>query len=232
MRSLILRVNPLVLIAVGLCSLAGSFAIRDLRVALLAAGVYAVAAILLLPSWRFPLLCLGFTSIAAASIVYSTWRLGGHDEREALTAGLRIVVLAWPGSVAVGYLDPSRLADYLAQTLKLPARFVAAFSAALQHFASLGSAWQQLDRSRRVRGFGPSRSPIATGRYAADMSFGLLVNALRGASQSSIAMDARGFADAHDRTWAEPAPWTRLDLMGLFAAIALGAVAPILAVSS
>lgn len=232
MRSLILHVNPLVLIAVGLCSLLGSFAIRDLRVALIAVGVYAVAAILLLPSWRFPLLCLGFTSFAAISIVYSTWRLGGHDEREALTAGLRIVVLAWPGSVAVGYLDPSRLADYLAQTLKLPARFVAAFSAALQRFASLGSAWQQLDRARRVRGFGPSRNPIATGRYAADMSFGLLVNALRGASQSSIAMDARGFADAHDRTWAEPAPWTRLDLIGLAFAIALGAVAPILAASS
>lgn len=232
MRSLILHVNPLVLIAVGLCSLLGSFAIRDLRVALIAVGVYVVAAILLLPSWRFPLLCLGFTSFAAISIVYSTWRLGGHDEREALTAGLRIVVLAWPGSVAVGYLDPSRLADYLAQTLKLPARFVAAFSAALQRFSSLGSAWQQLDRARRVRGFGPSRNPIATGRYAADMSFGLLVNALRGASQSSIAMDARGFADAHDRTWAEPAPWTRLDLIGLVVAAVLGAVAPILALSS
>lgn len=231
MKSFILRVNPLVLIAVGLCSLLGSFAIRDLRVALIAAAAYAVAALLFLPSWRFPLLCLGFTSIAAASIVYSTWRLGGHDEREAITAGLRIVVLAWPGSVAAGYIDPSRLADYLAQTLRLPARFVAAFSAALQRFASLGSAWQQLDRARRMRGFGPSRNPIATGRYAADMSFGLLVNALRGASQSSIAMDARGFADAHDRTWAEPALWTRLDLMGLAVAIALGAVAPILAVA-
>jgi len=231
MKSFILRVNPLVLIAVGLCSLLGSFAIHDLKVALIAAGVYGVAALLFVPSWRFPLLCLGFTSIAAASIVYSTWRGGGHDEREAITAGLRIVVLAWPGSVAAGYIDPSRLADYLAQTLRLPARFVAAFSAALQRFASLGSAWQQLDHARRMRGFGPSRNPIANGRYAASMSFGLLVNALRGASQSAIAMDARGFADAHDRTWAEPALWTRLDLMGLAVAIALGAVAPILAVS-
>ena len=224
MRSLILRVNPLVLIAVGLCSLLGSFAIRDLRVALIAAGIYAIAAIALLPSWRFPLLCLGFTSIAALSIVYSTWRLGGHDEREAVMAGLRIVVLAWPGSVALGYMDPSRLADYLAQSLHLPARFVAAFSAALQRFAGFHTSWQQLDRARRMRGFGPSRNPIATGKYAADMSFGLLVNALRGASQSSIAMDARGFAEAHDRTWAEPAPWTRLDLLGLAVAVGLGIV--------
>lgn len=230
MKSLILRVNPLVLLAVGLFSLAGSFAIRDFQVAVLAASAYALAAIVFLPSWRYPLACLAFSALAALSIVYSTWRLGGHDEREAVTAGLRILVLAWPGSVAVGYVDPSRLADYLAQTLRLPARFVAAFSAALQRFASLGEAWQQLDRARRVRGFGPSRNPVETGRYAADMSFGLLVNALRGASQSSIAMDARGFADAHDRTWAEPAPWTRLDLGGLAVAVALGAVAPVLAV--
>jgi energy-coupling factor transport system permease protein len=231
MRSLILRLNPLVLVAVGLGSLAGSFAIRDLRVAVIAVSAYAVAAVVFLPSWRYPLLCLGFTSFAALSVVYSTWRLGGHDEREALTAGLRILVLAWPGSVAVGYLDPSRLADYLAQSLRLPARYVAAFSAALQRFAGLSSAWQQLDRARRVRGFGPTRSPFATARYAADMSFGLLVSALRGASQSAIAMDARGFAGAHDRTWAEPAPWTRLDLMGVAVAFALGAVAPILAAS-
>lgn len=230
MRSLILRVNPLVLMSVGICSLLGAFAIRDLRIALIAAGAYAVAAVVLLPSWRFPLLCLGFTSIAAASIVYSTWRGGGHDEREAVTAGLRIVVLAWPGSVALGYMDPSRMADYLAQSLHLPSRFVAAFSAALQRFAGFHTAWQQLDRSRRMRGFGPSRNPIATGKYAANMSFGLLVNALRGASQSAIAMDARGFADAHERTWAEPAHWTRLDAMGVALAVALGAVAPILAV--
>ena len=229
MRSLVLRVNPLVLIAVGLFSLIGSFFIRDFNTAVVAFGAYVLAAILFAPSWRYPAVCLAFSILAAASIVYSTWRLGGHDEREAFTAGLRILVLAWPGSVAVGYLDPSRLADYLAQSLHLPARFVAAFSAALQRFTSLGEAWQQLDRSRRIRGFGPSRNPIATVKYAANMSFGLLVTALRGASQSAIAMDARGFATAHHRTWAEPAPWTRLDRAGLALAIALGAVAPVLA---
>ena len=228
MRSLILRANPLVLISVGLFSLLGSFFIRDLDTGLIAFGAYVVAALLLLPGWRYPLACLAFSTVAALSIVYSTWRLGGHDEREAMTAGLRIIVLACPGSIAVGYLDPSRLADYLAQSLRLPARFVAAFSAALQRFTNLGEAWQQLDRARRIRGFGPSRNPVATGRYAANMSFGLLVTALRGASQSAIAMDARGFATAHHRTWAEPAPWTRLDLIGVGIALILGAVAPVL----
>lgn len=228
MRSLVLRVNPLVLLSIGLLSLVGSFFIRDLRTAVIALGAYAIAALLFLPGWRFPLACLGFSAFAALSIAYSSWRLGGHDDRQAVTAGLRIIVLAWPGSVAIGFLDPSRLADYLAQSLRLPPRFVAAFSSALQRFAGLGGAWQQLDRARRARGFGPSRNPVATGAYAANMSFGLLVNALRGATQSAIAMDARGFAGAHRRSWAEPAPWTRLDLMVLALAIALGAVAPVL----
>lgn len=229
MRRAILCANPLVLICVGFFSLAGSFFIRDLRTATIAVLAYGLAALLLLPSWRYPLLCLGFTALAAASVIYSTWRLGGRDVDKAITAGLRIIVLAWPGSVAVGYIDTSRLADYLAQCLRLPARFVAAFSAALQRFTSLGQAWQQLDRARRIRGYGPSRNPVATIGYAVNMSFGLLVAALRGASLSAIAMDARGFATAHHRTWAEPAPWTQRDRVSLLVALALGAVAPLLA---
>ncbi|MFI5430036.1 energy-coupling factor transporter transmembrane component T family protein [Aeromicrobium sp. UC242_57] len=189
---------------------------------------YLLAALLLLPGWRYPLVCLLFTAFASATIVYSTWRLGGRDVEQAFTAGLRIMVLAWPGSVMAGYVDPTRLADYLAQTLHLPARLMAAFAAALQKFTGFGLAWQQLERVRRVRGFGASRSPLAQGRHAANMSFALLVHAMRGATTTSIAMDARGFTNAHGRTWAEPAPWTRLDKGVLVVAGLLGAV-PIVA---
>jgi energy-coupling factor transport system permease protein len=227
-RTAVLRLNPLAQLSIGLFSLLGSFWIRSLPVALVALGAYALAAVLLLPGWRYPLACLGFTAIAAVTIVYSTWRVGGHELDEAFTAGLRIVVLAWPGSVMAGYVDPSRFADYLAQTLRVPARLIAAFAAAMQKFTGFGLAWQQLERVRRVRGFGPTRNPVANGRYAANMSFALLVQALRGASATSIAMDARGFATAQGRTWAEPAPWTRLDLAGVTVAVLLGA-APVLA---
>lgn len=223
-----LRVNPLAQLTVGFFSLLGSFWIRSLPVALIALGAYVVAAAILLPGWRYPLLCLGFTALAAVTIVYSTWRLGGHDIEEALAAGVRIVVLAWPGSVMAGYIDPSRLADYLAQTLRMPARLIAAFAAALQKFTGFGLAWQQLERVRRVRGFGASRNPVANGRHAANMSFALLVQAMRGATSTSIAMDARGFATAHGRTWALPAPWTRLDALAIVVAALLGAV-PIIA---
>ncbi|MCL3816902.1 energy-coupling factor transporter transmembrane component T [Aeromicrobium wangtongii] len=224
MRSLVVRLNPLVLFAFGLFSLIGSLFVRDLTTAAWAVGAYAAAALLFLPSWRYPVVCLLLSAVAAATIVYSTWRLGGRDEQEALTAGLRILVLAWPGSVMLGYLDPARLGDYLAQSLRLPARMVAAFSAALQRFLGFHLAWQQLDRVRRARGFGAGRNPFANGPYVADMSFALLVQALRGASASSIAMDARGFATAHDRTWAEPATWSGLDRAAIALAALLGAV--------
>lgn len=227
-RTVVLRLNPLVQLSVGLFSLLGSLWIRSLPIALIALGAYVLAAVILLPGWRYPLACLGFTAIAAVTIVYSTWRLGGHDEKEAVTAGIRIVVLAWPGSVMAGYVAPSSLADYLAQTLRLPARMIAAFAAALQRFTGFGLAWQQLERVRWVRGFGPKRNPIANGRYAANISFALLVQAMRGASASAIAMDARGFATAQNRTWAEPAPWTRLDIAGLVVAALLGCI-PIVA---
>jgi len=221
---LVLRLNPLVQLSFGLFSLLGSFWIRSLPVALIALGAYVVAALILLPGWRYPLVCFGFSAIAAVTIIYSTWRLGGRDLEVAATAGLRIMVLAWPGSVMAGYVDPSRFADYLAQSLRLPARLIGAFAAALQRFAGFGLAWQQLERVRRARGFGPTRNPIANGRYAANMAFALLVQAMRGASQSAIAMDARGFATAHERTWAEPAPWSRLDRVGLIAAALLGMI--------
>lgn len=223
-----LRVNPLAQLTVGFFSLLGSFWIDSLPVALIALASYGLVAVLVLPGWKYPLLCLGFTALAAITIVYSTWRLGGRDLEEAVTAGLRIVVLAWPGSVMAGYVDPSRLADYLAQTLHLPARLIAALAAALQKFTGFGLAWQQLERVRRVRGFGASRNPLANGRHAANMSFALLVQALRGATSASIAMDARGFATAQRRTWALPAPWTRLDVLAIVLAALLGVV-PIVA---
>ncbi|HUQ00410.1 MAG TPA: energy-coupling factor transporter transmembrane component T [Aeromicrobium sp.] len=225
----IVRANPLAQLSVGLFALMGSFAIRSLPVALLAVGCYAFAVALAVPSWRYPALCLLFSGIAAVTVVYSTWRLGGHEVREALTAGLRIVMLSWPGSVAVGYVDPARLADFLAQSLRLPARGVAAFAAALQRFASFGHAWTQIERARRVRGMGPSVNPLSWFVHAGSMSFAMLVHALRGASQTSIAMEARGFGEARDRTWAEPATWTRLDVAVLTVALFLGIVAPVAA---
>jgi energy-coupling factor transport system permease protein len=226
-RRWLIEANPLAQASIGFCSLVASYWVDSLPVAGIVLGCYAVAVLAVAPSWRYPLVCLGFSSIAALTITYSTWRLGGHDLPEAVTAGLRILVLAWPGAVALGYVDPARLADYLAQTLRMPARMVAAFAAALQRLVSFGHVWTQLDHVRRVRGHGPTRQPWTWIVHAGSMAFALLVHALRGASQTAIAMDARGFASAHDRTWAEPATWTRLDIAVVVVGTLLGAVAPL-----
>lgn len=225
MRAGVQRLNPLVLLSFGFASLAGSFAVRDLPSALAAATAYALAAVLLLPSWRYPLACLALCGVSAGLVAYSAWRLGNGDH--APVAALRILVLAWPGAVVVGFVDPARLGDYVAQRLHGPDRFVAAFVAALQRVSGLTGTWQQLARVRRVRGLGPTRNPLVAVRYAGSMTFALLADALRGASRTSVAMDSRGFADATRRTWAEPAPWTRADSVGLALAVVLGAVAPV-----
>lgn len=62
--------------------------------------------------------------------------------------------------------------------------------------------------ARRVRGLGPGRKPIARGRHVAALTFGLLVATLRSSGRMAVAMDARGFATARHRTWAEPATWS------------------------
>lgn len=222
MRSLVTRLNPLVLMSFGLASLAGSFAVRDARSAVAAVVAYTVAAVVLLPSWRYPLLCLALCGVSAALVAVSAWRLGNADH--APVAAARILVLAWPGSVMIGFVDPSALGDHVAQRLRVPSRFVASFVAVLQRMTDFSTTWQQLDRTRRVRAMGPGRNPFAWVRHAGSMTFGMLASSLRGAGRMSIAMDARGFATAHRRTWAEPAPWTRLDSAGLAAAVLLGAV--------
>lgn len=229
LRGALLRANPLALLSIGLFALLGGFFVTDLRTGLVAVGAYLAVALLVVPTWRYPLLCLAFSGVAAVTVTYSGWRGNGHELAPAVVQGVRVVMVAWPGSVAIGYVDPARLGDHLAQGLRLPARFVAAFVASLQRFGALTHAWGQLDRSRRARGLGPDwRRPLGVLRWMASMAFALLVHALRGASRTAVAMDARGFATAHDRSWAEPATWSRTDVVVLVGGLLLALVPPVL----
>lgn len=221
MRGWLASLNPLVLLWVGLASLFGSFAIRDVPSAVAGAAAYAVVGLLLLPTWRYPLACLALCGVSAGLVAYSAWRLGNGDH--AVVAALRILVLAWPGAVVIAFIDPSRLGDYAAQRLRVPGRFVASFVAVLQRVTDFQATWQQVSRARRVRAMGPD-GPVGTVRHAGAMTFAMLASSLRGAGRMSIAMDARGFATATHRTWAEPAPWARRDTVGLVVATAVGAV--------
>lgn len=230
MRHAIARANPLAQLSVGVCSLISALFVRDVTTGLVACGAYALAGLLFLPTWRYPLVCLLLSSVTAATLFYSAWRLGGHDVDDGWTAALRVLVVGWPGAVAAGYVEPAALGDYLAQSLRLPARMVAAFSAALQRFADFLHAWDEIGWARRARGIGPSLWTWP--KYAGSMGFAMLVHALRGASQTAIAMDARGFATARGRTWALPATWTRLDVIVVAVSALLGLVAPVATIGS
>lgn len=220
-RALLQGTNPLALVWVGLAALAGSFAVRDLPSAVAAASAWAVAGLLLLPSWRYPLACLALCGVSAGLVAYSAWRLGNPDH--APVAALRILVLAWPGAVVVAFVDPSDLGDELAQRLRVPGRPVAAFVASLQRVGGLGATLQQVHRARRVRGVGPS-GPVSAVRHAGSVTFAMLASALRDAGRTSIAMDARGFATATRRTWAQQVPWTWRDTAVVAGAAVLGFV--------
>jgi energy-coupling factor transporter transmembrane protein EcfT len=61
-------------------------------------------------------------------------------------------------------------------------------------------------------------------RVNASMTVALLVSTMRLSGAMALAMDARGFAGAQRRTWAEPAPWRPADT----ALLALGVVLAVL----
>lgn len=211
--------GALAILVVALVAVPGSVLVRDWRVGLATLAAQAVLLAVALratppvPGVGRPGLLPRVTpaALAAVSVGFSSWLLGGRDVETGLTAALRILVLVLPGLVLASRLDPFALADALAQQVRLPARPVVAVVAALGRLESLGADWHELDRARHARGLGPGRSPVARLRHVAALTFGLLVQAMRQATRMAVAMDARGFAGARRRTWAESARWLRAD---------------------
>jgi energy-coupling factor transport system permease protein len=228
MRGVIPAVNPLVLLSIGVVAFFQSFFIRDVVTALCALALWLLLAALFLPTWRYPLVALFVATLSAAMVSYSTWRSGVHDPNVLAAACIRIVILAWPGSAVLAYLNMARLGDYLAQSLKLPARSVAAVGVGLQRFDQLAVVFSDASRARRVRGLAPSFGSPRWISQMGQLAFVVLVAALRGAMWSAIAMDGRGFATASSRTWAEPAVWTRRDKIALGTLIVVAAGALVL----
>lgn len=222
------RCGPLALLVASLLPAAGSLAIDDPVVG--AVSLLVVLGLLPLAVHRIrPLLPrLLPVAIAALSIGWSNWLLGGEEGVGALESGLtgvlRILVLVLPGAVLVAWLDPAEAGDHLAQRWRLPARSVVAAVVALGQLGTLHTAWGDIARARRARGLGPGRGPLAALRWAASTSFGLLVDALRRAGRTSVAMDARGFSEAVRRTWAQPAPWHRADTVLVLVAVVVAVV--------
>jgi energy-coupling factor transporter ATP-binding protein EcfA2/energy-coupling factor transporter transmembrane protein EcfT len=230
-RPVVARCGPLAMLLVSLLAVLGSVFVRDWRVGLVALGVELALAPLAVADLRRSAVRLVPGLLAALSIGWSSWLLGGHRLTTGFTAGLRILVLVVPGALLTAHLDPSRLGDDLAQRLHLPARPVVATVAALQRVEDLSSVWAQASWSRRVRGLGAGRSPVARVREAAALTFALLVQSIRQAAQMAVAMDARGFAGARRRTWAEPSRWLASDTVLVLVGLAMSAVPAVLDVT-
>lgn len=219
------RPGPLSLLAASLAPIFGAPAIHAAAPGLLAVALLVAAALPVVRDWSATLRRAAFGVVAAVSVGVSTWIYGGQDLDVALGAALRIEYLVLPAAVLTPFIDPRALGDHLGQRLHLPARPVVAATAALERLESLGAQWDQIARARRARGVGLEGSVVRRARVSASMTLALLVSAMRMSGSMSLAMDARGFAGAHRRTWAEPAPWHPADGLVLVAA-AVVAVLP------
>ena len=215
---LVARCGPLALLAGALLGIPAGVLSPHWSTTLVVLAVQAVLAVVGLtapgerpaPSGRSRRVALRMLPgvLAALSVGWSTWWLAGHDLDAALTVALRVLVIVVPSAVLVPWVDPDRLGDHLAQRLHLPDRPVVAVAAALQRVHTFGAVWSEIGRARRVRGLGVSaRRPATVAAHVTALTLGLLVRTLRAAAELAVAMDARGFATAHRRTWFETAPW-------------------------
>lgn len=219
-----LRVGPLSLLAGCLLPVAGAIAVDRLDLGLTVLALQVVLLGWLLVDIRTTLLRLAFGLVAALSITISTYLYGGQHLSESLGAACRVLAIVLPAALLTPRILPSSLGDHLAQRLRLPARAVVAAVVALQRLDQTSDQWRQVQRARRARGLGADGSLPRRLRNSAGSAFAMLVVNLRETGTLAVAMDARGFAEAEGRTWAEPAPWLLLDSGVLAIALTLAVV--------
>lgn len=222
------RCGPVSLLGSSILLAIGALFITDVRVGAVALLVEALLAPIVF-GWVRPSLRLLPGLLAVFSVGFSGWLLSpGQDGVVGVTAGLRVAFFVLPGILLAGMTDPFALGDHLAQRLHFPPRPVVAAVAAMQRFETLGDQWQQLARTRRIRGLAGGRSPIARIRTASALTFGLLLQSLRQAGRMAVAMESRGFslprASGVCRSWAEPAPWTVTDSLLIVMGIVVAAI--------
>lgn len=116
----------------------------------------------------------------------------------AIATFLRVLAIALPAVLLFATVDPTDLADGLAQVLKLPSRFVLGALGGLRLVGLFLQDWKSLELARRARGVaekGRLRRFVGQG-------FALLVLSIRRGSKLATAMEARGFGGPTARSWA------------------------------
>jgi energy-coupling factor transport system permease protein len=161
---------------------------------------------------------------AAGQTYFQWWSIQITDGSLSLAIAttLRILAIGLPAVVLFLTIDPTDLADGLAQIVRLPARFVIGGLAALRLAGLFVEDWRALELARRARGVADRGRLI---RLAGQV-FALLVLSIRRGSKVATAMEARGFGGSSERTWARVSLFGARDwlVVGLGCLIAAAAV--------
>ncbi|HYP72544.1 MAG TPA: energy-coupling factor transporter transmembrane component T, partial [Microbacterium sp.] len=142
----------------------------------------------------------------------------------AVATFFRVLAIALPSVVLFVTVDPTDLADGLAQIVRLPARFVLGALAGLRMVGLFLDDWRALELARRARGVA-DRGRI---RRFLGMAFALLVLSIRRGSKLATAMEARGFGAPVPRTWARTSTFGGRE----WALVAIGAAISTIAVTA
>lgn len=159
--------------------------------------------------------------------VYVEWfvvRISEGSLALAVATFFRVLAIALPSVVLFVTVDPTDLADGLAQIVRLPARFVLGALAGLRMVGLFLDDWRALELARRARGVA-DRGRI---RRFVGMAFALLVLSIRRGSKLATAMEARGFGAPVRRTWARASTFGGRE----WALVAVGAAISGVAVAS
>lgn len=150
-------------------------------------------------------------------------RLSDAGLRFGIAIGLRGLAIGALSVVFVRTTDPTQLVVSLIRNGRLPFRIGYALLAAYRFLPFFGEEVQRVRLAQRVRGELAAQGPLAGARAAARSLVPLLAEAVRRASRTAIAMDARGFGSTSRRTYLRETPITAADLAFALACIAAGA---------
>lgn len=140
-----------------------------------------------------------------------------------IAIGLRGLAIGALSVVFVRTTDPTRLVVSLIRNARLPFTIGYPLLAAYRFLPFFGEEVQRVRLAQRVRGELGGGGPLAGPRSAARSLVPLLSEAIRRASRTALAMDARGFGSARQRTYRRETPIGAADLIFALACLAGGA---------
>ena len=184
------------------------------------------------------IVALGFVwsnALFAATHEPATWTFGPIRASE---AGLRFGVAIALRGLAIGMLsltfvwttDPTDLVVSLIRHARLPFRIGYPLLAGYRFLPFFADEYEQVRLARRVRGEPSGGTPLARARRGLGELVTLLADAVRRATRIAIAMDARAFAAARERTYYREVPITATD--AVFAVTAIATAVGLLALSA